>query len=155
MISRHLYEETVRTALREDAPFGDPFGESFQGAASGLFLAGGNGVLCGGPMASEVFRQVDPSVSVSISADGCRVAAGDRIGKAAGPACSLLRAERTALNFLQRLSGVATATNLYASRIAAHGTSRRRSRIRRDGRSVRVAHHPGCFLGDPSGASLS
>ena len=41
---------------------------------------------------------------------------------ASGPAGSLLRAERVALNFLQRLSGVATATSLYASRIAAHGT---------------------------------
>ena len=122
MISRHLYEEIVRAALREDAPFGDPFGEVFRGDASGFFLAGGDGVLCGGPVASEVFRQVDPSVSVSFSPEGCRVARGDRVGKASGPAGSLLRAERVALNFLQRLSGVATATSLYASRIAAHGT---------------------------------
>ncbi|MGB5196844.1 MAG: nicotinate-nucleotide diphosphorylase (carboxylating), partial [Candidatus Deferrimicrobium sp.] len=122
MISLHLYEEIVRAALREDAPFGDPFGEMFQGDASGLFLAGGDGVLCGGQVAKEVFRQVDPSVSVSFSPDGRRVAAGDRVGEASGPAGSLLRAERVALNFLQRLSGVATATSLYASRIAAHGT---------------------------------
>jgi nicotinate-nucleotide pyrophosphorylase (carboxylating) len=122
VISRYLYEEIVRAALREDAPFGDPFGEAFQGDASGFFLAGGDGVLCGGPVASEVFRQVDPSVSVSFSPEGCRVARGDRVGKASGPAGSLLRAERVALNFLQRLSGVATATSLYASRIAPHGT---------------------------------
>ena len=40
MISPHLYVEIVRAALLEDAPFGDPFGEAFKGAASGLFLAG-------------------------------------------------------------------------------------------------------------------
>jgi len=122
VIPRRLYEDIVRGALHEDAPFGDPFGEVFQGVASGVFLAGGDGVLCGGPVASEVFRQVDPSVSVSFTPDGSRVVRGDRIGEASGPARSLLRAERTALNFLQRLSGVATATSLYASRIAAHGT---------------------------------
>ena len=70
MISRHLYEEIVRAALREDAPFGDPFGEAVRGDAAGLFLAGGDGVLCGGPVASEVFRQVDPSISVSFSPKG-------------------------------------------------------------------------------------
>ena len=80
MISRHLYDDIVRAALREDAPFGDPFGEAFQGGASGLFLAGSDGVLCGGPVAEEVFRQVDPSVSVSFSPDGSRVARGDRRG---------------------------------------------------------------------------
>ncbi len=122
MIPRHLYEEIVRAALREDAPFGDPFGEAFRGVASGLFLAGADGVFCGGPVAVEVFRQVDPSVSVSFSPEGRRVARGERVGVASGPAGSLLGGERTALNFLQRLSGVATSTSLYAARIAAYGT---------------------------------
>ena len=122
MIARSLYENIVREALREDAPFGDPFGEAFHGPASGVFLAGGRGVFCGGPVAEEVFRQVDPSVSVSFRSEGSRVSPGDKVGEASGPAGSLLRAERVALNFLQRLSGVATATSLYAERIAGHGT---------------------------------
>ena len=122
MISRGLYEGIVRRALREDAPFGDPFGEAFPGPASGVFLAGGEGVLCGGPVAVEVFRQVDPSVSVSFVPDGRRVAPGDRVGEASGPAAALLRAERTALNFLQRLSGIATATSRFVSLAAPHGT---------------------------------
>lgn len=122
MIARHLYEGIVREALREDAPFGDPFGEAFHGPATGVFLAGGRGVFCGGPVAEEVFRQVDPSVSVTFRPEGSRVSPGDKAGEASGPAGSLLRAERVALNFLQRLSGVATATSLYAERIAGHGT---------------------------------
>jgi nicotinate-nucleotide pyrophosphorylase (carboxylating) len=122
VISRGLYEEIVRAALREDAPFGDPFGDAFPQDAKGVFLAGADGVLCGGGVAVEVFRQVDPSVSVSFTPDGCRVARGDRIGETSGPAGSLLMAERVALNFLQRMSGVATATSLYVSRIASHGT---------------------------------
>lgn len=122
MIARAEFEEIVRAALREDAPFGDPFGASFPADGSGEFLAGAEGVFCGGPVAEEVFRQVDPAVTVSFVPEGRRVGAGDRVGEAAGPVSALLRGERVALNFLQRLSGVATATALHAERIAGYGT---------------------------------
>ena len=115
-------EELVRAALREDAPWGDPFGETFRAGRAGTFLAGAEGVFCGGPVAEEVFRQVDPSVEVSFVPEGRRVARGERVGQASGPASALLRGERVALNFLQRLSGVATATARYAERIAGYGT---------------------------------
>jgi nicotinate-nucleotide pyrophosphorylase (carboxylating) len=122
VITRSEYEDLVRAALREDAPNGDPFGEALHGAGSGVFLAGAAGLFCGGAVAAEVFRQVDPSVSATFVPDGRRVAPGDRLGEAAGPVGALLRGERVALNFLQRLSGVATATSLYVEKISVHGT---------------------------------
>lgn len=122
MIGRLEFEDLVRAALREDAPFGDPLGAAFPGTGRGFFLAGEEGTLCGGIVAREVFRQVDPDVSVAFAAEGSRVAPGDRVGEAAGAVASLLRAERVALNFLQRLSGIATATARFAARVAPYGT---------------------------------
>lgn len=121
MIHRSEYDELVRMALKEDAPFGDPFGAGFRHEARGVFLAGEAGVFCGGAVAAEVLRQVDPSVSAEFAQDGRRVAPGEKVGEAKGPAGSLLRGERVALNFLQRLSGVATATARYVEKAAPFG----------------------------------
>ncbi len=122
MIHWSHYQRLVGHALREDAPFGDPFGEALPGKGAGTFLSRSEGIFCGGPVALEVFRQVDPSVAASFVPEGRQVAAGDRVGEASGPVSALLRAERTALNFLQRLSGVATATSRFVGKTAAHGT---------------------------------
>ncbi len=121
MIRRMEFEELVRMALREDAPSGDPFGAGLRREAASVFLAGGTGIFCGGPVASEVFRQVDPSVSVTFVEEGKRIQPGERVGEARGAAGSLLLGERVALNFLQRLSGVATATARYVERSAPYG----------------------------------
>ncbi len=122
MIHRLEFEDRVRETLREDAPFGDPFGSEFPQTGRGVFLAGEPGVFCGGPVAEEVFRQVDPRVSVSFPAEGAPFPAGARVGEASGPVSSLLRAERVALNFLQRLAGIATATARFVERASPHGT---------------------------------
>jgi len=122
VIPRSHYERLVRDALLEDAPFGDPFGEALSGNGKGVFLSRREGVFCGGPVALEVYRQVDPSVAVEFVPEGRRVSAGDRLGEASGPVSALLRAERTALNFLQRLSGVATSTSLFAGKTSPYGT---------------------------------
>lgn len=121
MISRLEYETLVRDALREDAPFGDPFASCFSDPARGSFVANSRGVFCGGAVAAEVFRQLDPRVSASFARDGSRVSAGDKVGEAEGTAASLLRGERVALNFLQRLSGIATITAEFVARAAPHG----------------------------------
>src|SRR6266700_2353082 len=72
-------------------------------------------VVPGLPVAAEVFRQVDARIVFEpAAADGDRVRPGDVIARASGPLQGLLRAERTALNFLQQLSGVATLTRRYA-----------------------------------------
>jgi len=122
VIHRLEYEDLVRAALREDAPFGDPFGAAFRHVSRGVFLAGAPGVFCGGVVAAEVFRQVDPNVSAAFVEEGRRVQAGERVGEAGGPAGSLLRGERVALNFLQRLSGIASLTARYVEKAAPYGT---------------------------------
>jgi len=81
-----------------------------------------SGVIAGSEVAAEVFRRVDPSLSIdTIAADGTAVEPGDEVMRISGPAASILTAERTALNFLQQLSGVATMTRRYVDRIAGTG----------------------------------
>ena len=71
-------------------------------------------MVAGLDVAIEVFRQLDPSVTVAtVIADGDRCASGDIVATVRGSAASLLTAERTALNFLQRLSGIATLTRQF------------------------------------------
>src|ERR1044071_5562398 len=76
-------------------------------------------ILCGRPWVTEVFRQLDPSVQLTWTADdGDRVAANQTLFEIAGLARPVLTGERTALNFLQLLSGTATATRRYVEAIA-------------------------------------
>lgn len=122
MIFRIEYEELVRAALREDAPFGDPFGSSFLRQVRGSFVAGAKGVFCGGMVAAEVFRQIDPQVATTFLREGSRVGRESKVGEAEGTAASLLHGERVALNFLQRLSGIASTTAAYVERVTPYGT---------------------------------
>jgi len=81
-----------------------------------------DGVLAGVQAASEVFAQVDPAIDAKWTrADGAAVKAGDVVATLSGPARSLLTAERAALNFLGRMSGIATLTRRYVDAVA--GTS--------------------------------
>jgi len=85
-------------------------------------LAGGDGVVAGLDAAEETFVQVDGDAEFdALVADGARVAGGDVLARVRGRLAGLLRAERTALNFLQQLSGVATLTRRYAD--AAGGSA--------------------------------
>ena len=80
------------------------------------------GVLAGMEVAVAAFHAVDPALEVEVlAADGDRVEPGRRVLTARGAAGSILTAERTALNFLQRLSGVATATRRYVDAVAGTG----------------------------------
>lgn len=91
--------------------------------ASGRFVARTEGVLAGTAAATEVFRQVDPTVGVEWSAsDGDEVREGEELGKVSGSLRAILGAERTALNLLQHCSGIATLTRRYVR--AAHGKAR-------------------------------
>jgi nicotinate-nucleotide pyrophosphorylase (carboxylating) len=75
-------------------------------------------VLCGRPWVDEVFRQIDPSVRVAWDAEeGAGVGPDQRLFRVEGPARALLTGERTALNFLQTLSGTATVTRRYVALI--------------------------------------
>ncbi|MCG3176084.1 MAG: putative nicotinate-nucleotide pyrophosphorylase [carboxylating] [Candidatus Omnitrophica bacterium] len=81
-----------------------------------------SGVLCGIEVAEKVFRHVDENIRfLPVSADGDLLEKGREIAYIQGPAASILVAERTALNFLQRLSGIATLTRKYVDKIAGTG----------------------------------
>jgi nicotinate-nucleotide pyrophosphorylase (carboxylating) len=110
-------QQTVAAALAEDVGSGDitaslvPEGQT----AEARVLCREHAVICGRPWVDEVFRQVDPGIAVQWQRDdGQRVRPEDTVFIATGSARSLLTAERTALNFLQMLSGVATAAREYA-----------------------------------------
>ncbi len=94
-----------------------------QGAwGSALFVARGDGVIAGTRVVAEVFARVDPRLELTLElADGTGVDRGSVIGSAAGPFASLLTAERTALNFLCHLSGVASLTARFVAAVRDAG----------------------------------
>lgn len=114
--------ELIRRALAEDLGPGDITSECFIPAdhrSAAHIIAKEHCVLAGTEVAREVFRQVDPSVIVDVlKNDGEVIAPGDNILNAHGPTRALLSAERTALNFLQRLSGIATLTRRFVDAVA-------------------------------------
>ena len=123
----HITPETealIDRALSEDLLAGDPTTEilippGMTGRAA--FVAREEGVLAGLDVALAVFRRVDPSIRTEVLVgDGARIRAGDAIGEVEGPLASILTAERTALNFLRRLSGVATETAAYVSEVEGY-----------------------------------
>ncbi len=86
----------------------------------GVFVARAPGILAGLPVAAEVIAAVDPNlVFQPLVEDGSSVAAGTRLATVAGPMRSLLAAERTALNCLQHLSGIATRTRQFVAAVAS------------------------------------
>jgi len=91
--------------------------ESLRGRAA--FVARSEGVLAGIEAAERVCRRVDPKLEFGpIRTDGYRVGKGETFASVEGPVRSILMAERTALNFLQRLSGIATLTRQYVNAVA-------------------------------------
>jgi nicotinate-nucleotide pyrophosphorylase (carboxylating) len=121
-----LYRELVRRALDEDVGTGDVTTDATVDPAlraRGVFLVKAPCVLAGLDVAAETFRQVDASVAIACRRlDGERCAPGDEIATVSGPARALLVAERTALNFLQRLSGIATRTRQFVDAAAGRIT---------------------------------
>ena len=117
---------TVRRALNEDLGTGDLTARLLpEGATSdAIVFCRENAILCGVPWFSEVFRQLDKDVSINWRcADGDDVKPGQTVCTLSGSTRSLLSGERTALNFLQLLSGTATTTREYAT-VIAHTTTR-------------------------------
>jgi nicotinate-nucleotide pyrophosphorylase (carboxylating) len=116
----------IDLALEEDAAFGDVTSQSIfpTGHVSGAqILARQDMVVCGIEIAQRVFSRVDPLLVTKPAArDGERIEAGSVVIEVKGPTISLLTAERTALNFLQRLSGIATLSGRFADAASATGT---------------------------------
>jgi nicotinate-nucleotide pyrophosphorylase (carboxylating) len=111
----------VRSALDEDEAFNDltTIATVVSGRhARGQLVARGEGVICGVPLAVEAFRQLDPKVTIRVDLeDGARVRKGSGILYLSGHARALLAAERVALNYMQRLSGIATLTARYVEAV--------------------------------------
>ncbi len=116
-LSGPIVDTIVRTAIMEDIGWGDItteilIPEDLQGQGSLLMKA--DGVLAGIKIAKDVFLNVDTTLTFTIlKKDGARVKKGDIISNVRGTVSSILKAERTALNFLQRLSGTATLTSRF------------------------------------------
>jgi nicotinate-nucleotide pyrophosphorylase (carboxylating) len=123
MIAAHVpadLDEQVERALEEDIGSGDltaaliPAGT--RGRAS--VITREHAILCGAPYVDAVFAHIDPAVKVEWKiAEGAAAEAGQALFEVQGPARALLSGERTALNFLQLLSGTATAAHAYAQRL--------------------------------------
>jgi nicotinate-nucleotide pyrophosphorylase (carboxylating) len=115
----------VTWALEEDIGPGDLTGDAVipaQESAGGHVIARSPCVVAGLEAITLVYRAIDPRVEiVPVIRDGARVEPNACLAEIAGPARSVLSGERAALNFLQRLSGVATATAAFVERAAPHG----------------------------------
>jgi nicotinate-nucleotide pyrophosphorylase (carboxylating) len=116
--------ETVRRALAEDVGPGDLTAALVpaDAVAQATVVSRETAILCGTAWADEVFRQLDPAVRVRWeAADGAQVGPGAALCMVTGPARPILTGERTALNFLQTLSGTATLARRYADAVAGTG----------------------------------
>ncbi|MBU4459220.1 MAG: carboxylating nicotinate-nucleotide diphosphorylase [Verrucomicrobia bacterium] len=120
-------QSIVRTALREDIGRGDattralvPVGARTRAAIVARHAC----VVCGTAVAREVFRQADPRIRCIVKRrDGAEAAAGDTLVLLEGPARGVLTAERAALNFMQRMTGIATLTREFVRRATPHGAA--------------------------------
>ena len=121
MISATHISEQVQRALAEDIGEGDITAALISAETQGTatIITRENGVLCGSAFATEAFQQVSNDCEVTWFADdGDWIKSQAVLAKISGPARTLLTAERTALNFLQLLSGTATTASHYAARVA-------------------------------------
>lgn len=120
-----LVDRIVKRALLEDLGHGDITTELTPNSdqrVTGGFLFKEGGVLCGADVAARCFTMLDASAEVEFGADdGDHVAAGTRAGLVSGTATAVLGAERVALNFLQRLCGIATYARSLARRASPYG----------------------------------
>src|SRR5204863_2085331 len=114
----------IAAALKEDIGDGDITTEFFVPErlhATGRIIAREPAIVAGTAAAAEVFRKVDPATNVQIhQSDGASAVAGDIVIEVRGLARSILKAERVALNLLQRLCGIATLTRQFVDAIGSH-----------------------------------
>ena len=112
----------IELAIGEDIGPGDATGEAVLPAGQrlhGLVMVKAAGVIAGLPVMEAVFRRIDPAIEFTpLAADGQEAVPGEVVAEVRGPARSLLAAERTALNFLQRMSGIATLTRQYVDAVS-------------------------------------
>ena len=125
MLTRATIDRAVAAALEEDAPWGDITSEMLilsSAVARADLVAREAGIFSGGEVFAAAFRLTDPAVEVDlIVEDGERFEKGAVLATVAGPARGVLTAERIGLNFVQRMSGIATLTARYVAEVAHTG----------------------------------
>jgi nicotinate-nucleotide pyrophosphorylase (carboxylating) len=142
-------EHLIEQALQEDIGDGDhtslaTIPASVEGKMK--LLVKENGIVAGIDIARKVFKKVDPKISIQqIVEDGSRVNKGDIVFYVNGPCRSMLIAERTVLNFMQRMSGIATATNKYVKLI--EGTKARLLDTRKTTPNMRIFEKMAVVMG--------
>ncbi|MDR0645898.1 MAG: nicotinate-nucleotide diphosphorylase (carboxylating), partial [Elusimicrobiota bacterium] len=108
-----MIDEIIKLAVDEDAGLGDITSENIfspKDNSKAVFIAKDDMIICGGDIARQVFEYVEPRVKFRmLYPDGARVKKGGVIARISGPTLGLLKGERPALNFMQRMSAVASA----------------------------------------------
>lgn len=124
LLHNFIVENHIKAALEEDIGFGDittDFIVSDDDSVTAYLNTREDGILCGIDIVKKVFKTLSRRVSISTELeDGAVLKAGDTIAKITGPARFILTGERTALNYIQRLSGIATETAKYQAAIAPY-----------------------------------
>jgi nicotinate-nucleotide pyrophosphorylase (carboxylating) len=114
-------DEIIENALKEDLGPGDITSEAIftrESQGKARLLAKDKGILAGVPVAERIFRKVDPGLRLTIfKNDGEKIGKGDIVFEVKGNIVSILSSERLVLNFMQRLSGIATATARMVARL--------------------------------------
>lgn len=124
MLSRFYIEEHVREALKEDIGFGDITTENLAGEndyLEGFLNTRSDGVLCGVDVFKTVYEMLSKDINIKFYfKDGDKIKKGDKLADISGPAKELLMGERLSLNYIQRMSGIATETAKYQAAIAPY-----------------------------------
>lgn len=124
MLSRFYIEEHVREALKEDIGFGDITTENLAGEndyLEGFLNTRSDGVLCGVDVFKTVYEMLSKDIKIKFYfKDGDKIKKGDKLADISGPAKELLMGERLSLNYIQRMSGIATETAKYQAAIAPY-----------------------------------
>ncbi|MEY9851150.1 nicotinate-nucleotide pyrophosphorylase (carboxylating) [Leifsonia sp. EB41] len=122
MLTRQTIHDVVRAALVEDAPWGDLTSELLipeTAYATARLSAREPGTFSGGAVFTAAMTLTDPAIEVDLAvADGDAFEAGDTLATVTGPARAVLQGERVALNFVQRMSGIATLTASFVAEVA-------------------------------------
>lgn len=125
MLTKSMIDRAVAAALEEDAPWGDITSEMLipeSSTARAELIAREPGVFSGGDVFAAAFRLTDPAIAVELRVrDGDAFDRGAVLGVVSGPARGVLTAERIGLNFVQRMSGIATLTARYVAEVAHTG----------------------------------
>ena len=124
MLDKFFIEDHIKNALQEDIGFGDITTDYLTDENDKLECSlntRNDGVFCGKSVFESVFKILSPDVEIKFYFnDGDEIKKGDKIADIKGPARYILMGERTALNYVQRMSGIATETNKYQKTIGAY-----------------------------------